>query len=77
MEGVRGGANFPETRLSQMKRLVRLNVMHRDDLNECGQWLIDRALFTFYSDLRDLGYEGNAQDILFGVPVEFTTRNPG
>jgi len=74
--GVYVGGSFRETRLEQLKRLVLINRDYREDLNEVGQWLLDRSMFTIYCDLHDLGDEQDAKNVLSGVPEELT-RNPG
>ena len=58
------GGSFPETRLSQLARLVRLRREYWDDLNEDGHWLLDKMMRILYDELRDLGYEENADLIL-------------
>ena len=76
MPAIHVGESFQETRLYQLERLARLNMEHRDDLNENGQWLLDRSMFTMYCDLHDFGEGVEALRILSGVPEELT-RNPG
>ena len=57
-------SGWAEEQLTRLQRLVRLQQLHADHLNENGRLLIQRAIFATYVDCRDLGALQAATSVL-------------
>lgn len=66
--------DYPTYALNQLEYIAQLRITHDSILNDIGRRFIDNAILARYKDLKNLGYEDDAREILDNMRTTFALK---